>query len=291
MNIGSLTWYTLHEIEITRNEILARLRAAGLDEKFAPRPILPSDAFRRATSEVETRRLPLDDGTFVNLLVREVHHDQNEIHRRLVRETVDSGNRRLKYDEIAEIRLDKQTATCETLATRFLSDEENQALHEARRRYERYCDAYQSRHLRIMTLDVLRSMNPVAVRPSGGVYFIPGEHEQTLAKLQTFVRSLHPESNLWTMPVLDSADSRAVIRTSLATEVESAAKQLIEYLSETLKRKGEVSMADQRHALSELQRLQTLTRQYQDVLHDKLLEAEANIEVAQRQMRSLLAAA
>ena len=61
-------------------------------------------------------------------------------------------------------------------------------------------------------------------------------------------------------------------------------------MGKLLQRKGEVSEADQRRALVELHRLQELTNQYQDILQDKLFEAQANIEVAERQVRSLLAA-
>ncbi len=290
MSLGSLTWYTLREVEITRDQILSRLRDAGLHEKFAPKPILPSDAFRRATSEVETRRLPQGDGTFINLLVREVHSDNEEVLRHLVRETVDGGNRRLRYEQVAEIRLDKATNTCQTYSTQTLSHEEGEALHEARSRYDRYREAYQSRHLREIVLDMLEEMNPLAVRPSGGVYFIPSEHETKLTKLQSFVRSLGNGSDFWTMPVMDGADSRAVIRSSLAQEVEDTTKRVIGDMAKLLDRKGEVSEADQRRALLELHRLQALTTQYQDVLQDKLFEAETNIQVAERQIRSLLAA-
>ncbi|MDA8344967.1 MAG: hypothetical protein M0Z66_05735 [Thermaerobacter sp.] len=289
-SLGSLTWYTLREVEVTREQIRRGLQAAGLDEKFTPKAVLPSDAFRRATSEVETTRLPQGDGTFVNLLVREVHSDKDEILRHLVRETVDGGNRRLKYEQVAEIRLDKASNTCQTYSLLTLSKQESEALDEARKRYDRYRDAYQSRHLREIVLDVLQEMNPVAVRPSGGVYFVPVEHDAQLGKLQSFVRALGNESDLWTMPVVDSADSRAVIRSSLGQEVEDTTQRVINEMGKLLQRKGEVSEADQRRALVELHRLQELTNQYRDILQDKLFEAQANIEVAERQVRSLLAA-
>ena len=289
-SLGSLTWYTLREVEITRDEILNCLRNAGIDEKFAPKPILPSDAFRRATSEVETRRLPQGDGTFINLLVREVHSDNEEVLRHLVRETVDGGNRRLRYEQVAEIRLDKSTNTFQTYSTQTLSREESESLLEARRRFDLYRTTYQSRHVRDMVLDALQEMGPISVRPSGGVYFVPAEHETDLGKLQVFVRSLGNESDLWMMPVVDSADSRAVIRSSLGQEVEDTTQRVINEMGKLLQRKGEVSEADQRRALVELHRLQELTNQYQDILQDKLFEAQANIEVAERQVRSLLAA-
>lgn len=288
--LGSLTWYTLHEVEVTRDQIRDRLLASGLDEKFTPKAIFPADAFRRATSEVETRRLPQGDGTFVNLLVREVHADTDEILRHLVRETVDGQNRRLRYEQVAEIRLDKSTNTCQTYSTQTLSQEEGEALREAAQRYGRYRDAYQSRHLREIVLDVLEEMNPIAVRPSGGVYFVPDENEKNLAKLQNFVRALGNGSDLWMMPVLDGTESRAVIRSSLDQEVEDTAQRVVADLAKMLERKGEVSEADQRRALAELHRLQNLSSRYEEVLQDKLFGSQATLQAAERQVRSLLVA-
>lgn len=148
------------------------------------------------------------DGTFVNLLVREGPCGQRRNPAPLVRETVDGQNRRLSYEQVAEHRLDKSTNDCQTYSTQTLSHEEGEVLREAARRYHRYRGAYQSCQLCEIVLHLLEAMNPVAVRPSGGIYFVPGEHEGDLAKLQTFVRSLGNGSDLWTMPVLDSADAR-----------------------------------------------------------------------------------
>lgn len=53
LSLGGLAWCTIREVELSRDGIKERLVAAGLDEGFTSKPVLTSDAFRRATSEAE----------------------------------------------------------------------------------------------------------------------------------------------------------------------------------------------------------------------------------------------
>lgn len=220
--LGQLTWYTIHEMEVARPTIVAQLEAAGLDLAFAPPAIAPADAFRRATSAMDTKRQTEADGTFDNWLVREVRSDAQEIIRHLVREVVDAANRRLDYAQVARLQLDKATGLVE--ATALDGTALPEALQEqtsiAMNRYHRFCDVYQGRHLREVVLHLVKSLAPVAVRPSGGVYFIPAEHTETLARLQTFVQGVGAE--LWSVPMMDAGDARAVVAHSLDQEVEQA---------------------------------------------------------------------
>lgn len=288
--LGQLTWYSIHDVEATRQEIVDRLDRSGLTRSFVPRPILPVDAFRRATSELETRRQPRQDGTFVNLLAREVAADRKEVVRHLVREVVDSDNQRLSYTEIAKIRLDKRMDGISIQSMVPLVDLESDALHEVSGRYARYLDTYQSRHLRELVLDILKTFLPVAVRPSGGVYFVPKERADDLDKLGTFVRSFSG-SELWAVPVVDGGDTRRMIAHSVDRSVEDVAQRLVEQLRQTLARRGAVGLAEQRGAVEELQRLQTLTGRYEALLEEKMSTARANLEAAARQVRCLLEAA
>jgi len=95
-DLGHLTWYTIYDTTLDRDTLLDRLTTCGLDA-FAPAPIEPADAFRRATHRLERLRVPQPDGTAVNWLVREVRTTDAAIVRHLVRETVDAQRVRLDY--------------------------------------------------------------------------------------------------------------------------------------------------------------------------------------------------
>jgi len=290
-NLGSICWYTVHDQEIARDDVTQKLKDARLDVSFTPRRTAPTDAFRRAVRDSEVKKVARFDGTFANFLIRYVTKSKDDLVCQVVREVVNANLKHLSYEQIAEVGLDRATGTVayRELGSGFRYEEPNiaQAIKE---RYNRYLDHYNGAHMRIIIHDVLRTLNPVAVRPSGGVYFVPEEGEKTLRRLQAFVKSLGGESDMWLMPVLDNEDARVVVRSTLDAEVTSASAQVIEDLRRMLGRKGEISEGDQRRALAELHRLQDLTTRYEAILEDKLLDARSKVDVAILQVKNLLAA-
>ena len=288
--LGNIVWYTIRECELTRDQIKTGLADAGLSESFAPRKTSPSDAFRRAVRDAEQRKVPRFDGTFVNFLLRYVSSTKDELACHIVREIVDAQNKRLDYQQVAEVGLNRKDNSIYRRDLMPWRTEEPDVPTDVAQRYDRYLDSYDGGHLRIIVHDVLHTLNPIAVRPTGGVYFVPAEGEATLHKLQKFVQTLGGGSDLWLMPVLDTAGSRAVVRSTLDREVEETSEKVIAELYTMLKRKGEISEADQRRSLVELHRLQDLTARYEGLLQDKLLDAQSRLDVALRQVKSLLAA-
>lgn len=286
--LGHLTWYTVFDTEITRPVLLDRLTHSGL-AAFAPPAIAAADAFRRATHTVERLHAEQEAGRCVNWLVREVRADADQIVRQLVKETVNAAQIRLDYQPLLALMLDKDTGAFvqEALCAHVdaAAYEAAQAAHAA---YQRYREVYQGRHLRDLAFRVLKSLNPVSVRPSGGVYFVPGSGTETLRQLQTFMATLSP-SQLWTLPVADSGDSRHVITQALGDTVAQTAERVVGDLARLLARQGSVSDREQARAVSEFKRLQTAVAEYQTLLDDRLLSAQAALDAATAQMRTLLA--
>lgn len=286
--LGQITWYTIHEVEITRQEIIDKLKNAGLSTGFAPQPIITSDAFRRATREMETRRRPLNDATFVNLLVREVHTDAHEIVRHMVREVVDAKNRRLCFEQVAILKLLRPAGSFIVNELLLLTQAEQEAVNHATSRFERYRDTYQSSHIRKIVTTILRTLDHITLRPSGGVYFVPGEYADELQKLKVFLNTVGAE--MWTMPVLDTGDTRAVIAHSLDVEVKETAERLVKHLADRLSKRGQITETEQRHAVEAFGRLKQMTLKYRALLEDKLLSSQSNLEVAMRQVTQILSA-
>lgn len=285
--LGHLTWYTVFDTEITRPVLLDRLTHCYLKD-FAPPVIAAPDAFRRATHSVERMHAVQDESTFVNWLVREVRSDANHIVRQLVKETVDAAQVRLDYRPLLALILDKDTGA---FVQEDLFADVEAAAHEAaaaaRANYQRYREVYQGRHLPDLAFRVLKSLNPVSVRPSGGVYFVPGSGSDTLHHLQNFMATLSP-SQLWTLPVADSGDSRHVITQALGDTVTQTAERVVGDLAKLLARQGEVSEREQTRAAQEFKRLQAAVAEYQTLLDDRLFGAQAALDAATAQMRALL---
>ena len=286
--LGHLTWYTIFDTELDRATLLERLEQCDLTD-FAPAVIQAGDAFRRATHTLEQLHVAQDDATFVNWLVREVRSTDQQIVRHLVRETVDAANVRLDYQAVLALSLDKATSTFVTHPlTVTVTQTEQAAADDARSAFARYQGAYQGRHLRELVLRVLKSVNPVPVRPSGGVYFVPAPGTETLRRLQSFITTLAP-SQCWALPVADEGDTRQVLTQTLDETVTHTADQVVTTLARLLDRRKTLTLTDQLRAAQEFKRLHTLVTQYQALLDDRLLAAQATLQAAEAQMRSLLA--
>ena len=260
--LGHFTWYTIFDTEIDRATLLPRLEQCELAD-FAAAVIQAGDAFRRATHTLERLHVAQDDQAFVNWQIREVR---------------------------ASDRQNKETGAFLTDPLRAdLTPVEQAAGDDARAAFAHYQGAYQGRHLRELVLRVLKSVNPVAVRPSGGVYFVPASGTATLRRLQSFITTLAP-SQCWEPPISDSGDTHQVLTQALGETVTHTADQVVAKLARLLDRRQALTDTDQLRAAQEFKRLHTLVHQYQALLDDRLLAAEATLQAAEAQMRSLLAA-
>jgi len=288
-DLGHLTWYTIYDQTLDRDTLLARLADCGLDA-FAPAPIDPADAFRRATHQLERLRVPQADGTAVNWLVREVRRTDTTIVRHLVRETVDAQRVRLDYRAVLGLVLERSTgAFVTTVLDAAARPEEQAAADAARSAYDTLRHSYQGRHLRELALRVLRTLNPVAVRPSGGVYFVPAAGTATLRRLQAFLQTC-PPSQCWALPVADTGDARQVLSAALDDTVRDTGARVVQELAELLARRGRLTDAERVHAADAFRRLHTLVQTYQALLDDRLLAAQTTLQAAEAQLRALLAA-
>ncbi|MFD1363181.1 DUF6744 family protein [Lentibacillus salinarum] len=169
--IGHLTWYSVAQQLIERDELLQKLNQAGFGEEWMPKEIRQADAFRRATQEVKTRRKTNQKDVHLNYLIREVYSDPTMIQRNIVCETVDQQGKRLDYDgQAAVLLLDKEHYRMEISA-------HDQTAHELAKEAESlfglYSNHHSAQHLRVMIMDILKSMSPTPVGPNGGIYQFP----------------------------------------------------------------------------------------------------------------------
>lgn len=215
--IGHLMWYSVGSQLIRRDVLEQKLADAGLDEGWMPNPIQPHGAFRRATSEIQTKRSTAQAGVHENYLVREVYSDKDMIQRNVVVETVDQKGKRLDYNsQAAVITLDKKTQNISVVSSSPTAEE---LAREAEQRFYLYRDHHSSQHIRQMLANILKSLAPTPVRPSGGVYFVPASHEDGLRKLNKLANSLE-NSEGFIVPMVNTMDNRQIVSRKLRDHFE-----------------------------------------------------------------------
>lgn len=63
-----------------------------------------------------------------------------------------------------------------------------------------------------MATKIIRGMNPVSVRPSGGVYFVPSKYQDELEKLISFLNSFNDTTEEHKVPLINSQEQRDMVR-------------------------------------------------------------------------------
>lgn len=220
--IGHLFWYSISDDLYSRQGLEANLKNNGLSVGFMPNEIRNVDAFRRATKEVETR-VPINDKLHENFLVRDVYADTQVAVRHIVKETVDSQGKRLQYNEQeAVITLDKQNNVIQITAAPD-SIAERQAK-QAVELFELFKQHHNGQAVRTMVQAILKTMSPTPVRPSGGIYFIPSAHADTLMKLVGFC-SAFSKGEGFKVPVVESKDNIEMVAKKVADHLDGILSQ------------------------------------------------------------------
>lgn len=210
--IGHLCWYSVGEHLVTRDELKAKLVASGLGEGWLPNEIRVADAFRRATREVQRRQKSSIPNVFLNFLVREVFSDKDQVQRNVVIETVDQQGKRLDYNSTAAVLvLDKKTTS---MFCQIIDPQVEELVKEAEQTFKIYKDNYSAQTIRIMAMNILKSMSPTPVRPNGGVYFVPSGHTEQLKKWVNFIKSLD-KGEAFKVPLVNSFDNLEMVSTKL----------------------------------------------------------------------------
>ena len=294
--LGRILWFTISDCRINYSQLETAFNNAGIDEKYLPKPISPRDAFRRATKIAEAKRVKLDNDRYLNLLVREVKMSDDEIVRQLVREVVDSKNVRLEYLPAANMKLvnDTDFITEPIVPRHDLYNDEDIALLKVENEFDRCKDNYNGRHVRELVQNILNGCRPVAVRPSGGVYFVPEEFADTVQALSNMIRELSQysidveRSRMYHVPVIDVQEHRVMVAESLEDQVKSNSQSLISEMANILKSGRNITMKTAEQYIQKVKSLKKMVAEYEDMLNTEILNVQECMNIALEQAKKLL---
>jgi hypothetical protein len=280
--LGHLTWYSISETQIKRDELLYNLRRCGLDEGWMPPEIRVPDAFRKATKAIERKKVAAGENIH-NYLVREISSDKKHVQRNIVLEVVDVKGRRLHYEpEEAIMVLDKKTGTIMTHVKNQNSLAAELA-NQASDLFNTFKDHHDARTIRSMVQNILRSMAPTPVRPSGGVYFVPVKYKEELEKLTTFLSNLPGESEAFMIPLINNPENRDMVRKKLNDHLKDTLRSLRDGLFNPKLDKSNASIL-----LGEAKRRLQDFEEYKKVLADEMSDMQELIGLIQAQMLSII---
>ena len=294
--LGHIAWYTVRECKAPREVVELALTRAGLSPNLLPR-VNNRDAFRRACTwaDERVRRHPLDEGRFVNILVRPVKssYQHKELVSQVVVEIVSADDERLDYAPVANLRLD-QTGN---LAVEFLRAEFPTVVYEliadVKVTYRDMLTHCSGAHIRQVVYSALLQTKPVSVRPSGGVWFVKRDQEATLTSLAQFLDEISQynvhgaPSRLWKVPVVDGEEHRLMVREALEEQTEAEAHKTIEDIAALLKAE-KLQKFQVQTCVERLRHLREQVEAYEELLEQRVDAARAALDIAQAQLRRLL---
>ena len=217
-HLGTLCWWSLNGATIETAALAAKAKAAGLDERYLPKPIKAVAAFRRGWRSA-ARRCPS------GLLLREIGETPERIEVGLVKEDADVEHASLDYGVVGRITFEKAT---ETMVVHHASD----ITAEVQRLYGVHHD-HGSDDIRTMLTALMREAG-VSIRDAGGVYFVPPSFGSTLAAMCTVVEGIG-HNHVFTLPVADVGDAKAtladVARATLDDEIRALEAELDAFAS------------------------------------------------------------
>lgn len=281
--IGYLTWYSVGDDLYSRENLRVGLLKNGIEEKFLPNPIRPSDAFRRATKSVETRRQREEEtaDTYRNYIIRDVVSQGTKLQRNIVVETVNQSGERLEYiPDAAKLFFDKKTDQFTFLANEAMALD---LAEEAKKHFECFLTHHNGASVRSSVVSYLNQLSPTPVRPSGGVYFVPVQHTDKLRNLVTFVSGL-PRGESHMIPLVNDEDNRSMIRNKVKDNLEKVLEQCRYAVSD----EGKLQKVQIKNIVEDARRIVSQFKDYKALLNDTVQDLESSVELVRQSITIVL---
>lgn len=253
--VGSILWFSITgevkytngrretlPVRVTHDWLEAQFDDLDLDKRFLPPKIKAVDAFRKATSEA-TREYPLpQDGMSALLMVREVDYDAEQVVRHVVKEIKDRRGKKLDYDpQLATLKFLRGGRTAKgkrpggeafkwQIMRHVTGDERKmvqELIEEADARYKDLSTNLHADAIRAVVRNYLTDLNAIAVKPSGGVYFVHTSRQKTVDALHELVKRIGQGCTFHQLPLLDTVDQREMLTDAFQTEVEDEVRKLL----------------------------------------------------------------
>lgn len=283
--LGHLVWYSISEMFVPRDELRQRLIDAGIGEDYMPRPINGADAFRKASSAVEGKGVipSWDKSISLNILVRNVTQDKDFVQRNLVLEITDKDNKELQYEpEEAVLLFNKASNNIEVTKSSLKS---GPIIDQIKDNFQLFLNNHDSQTIRTICTRYLWSLNPISVRPSGGIYFVPFQHKAGLDKLIAFLKGFGRQTTEGhTVPLINTEEQRDMVKAKIAEHLNNTLTEMAVMLKQPKKiEKGKANIL-----LNNAKFVLENFRDYKEALNDELRNMDFTLDLIQQQMVCLL---
>ena len=270
-HLGDLIFWSLSDARVERVALEALWANAGLDADLLPDAPTADKAIKLAVREAAVGQ--------GDRLLRLAKEDASEIVFAVVREQR-PGDGSLDYHQEARIQLDRQREV-------FSSDRPGHDLVSAvRSRFEMYRTTHHPDDVRRAICKTLDAMAAVALRPSGGIYWIAAPFAKKVRQLQQAIETIGA-SRVYLLPVNKSAEAERTLgeiaQGAIETELASLQEEIRGFLTappdraSTLMRRFDAFAA-----------LRSRAQLYREVLHVHVTDLDESLDKLSSTVERLL---
>ncbi len=289
--LGHLIWYSVKESRIKIEDMRKLLAQIGLPNDFLPEEPSNINAFKRATTELsEEIEVKIDQNRTAVYMVRLTAKSDEEIVKSIIKEVRDAGDRRLSYEEIGRVHFDKDT---EDIRYYDLQPDSQPIITQIKQLYEAYRTFLTGKQIRAMFHEIIQSMSPTLVRPSGAVYFIPYVHAEMVQKMEVLSKELAAygitdyESAFESIPLIDADKTRALVEVRFEEQNTRDVDRTLVELSKLLQGTDTTTKTAAKYVEMVKASKETISR-YEGLLNKEMSIARMKVEVLDQQVQKLV---
>ncbi len=289
--LGHLIWYSVKESRIKTEDMRQLFAQIGLPADFLPEEPSNINAYKRATTELsEEVEVQLDQNRTAVYMVRLTAKSDEEIVKSIIKEVRDAGDKRLSYEEIGRVHFDKDT---EEVRYYDLQPDSQPIITQIKHLYETYRTYLTGKQIRAMFHEIIQSMSPTLVRPSGAVYFIPYVHADMVQKMEVLSKELASfgitdfQSAFESIPLIDADKTRALVELRFEEQnTRDVDKTLVE-LAKLLQGTDATARTAAQY-VEQVKRSKETIAKYEGLLNKEMSIARMKVEVLDQQVQKLV---
>jgi len=292
--LGHLIWYSVKESRIRTSDLRKLFAQVKIPLDFMPEEPSKINAFKRATTELsEETEVDIGDGKHAVYMVRLAAKTDDEIVKSIVKEVRDASKKALTsedYAEIGRVHFDKDT---EDVRYYDLQPDSQPITTQIKQLYETYCSYLTGKQIRVMFHEIIKSMSPTLVRPSGAVYFIPYVHAEMVQKMEVLSKELAAygitdyESAFESIPLIDADKTRALVEVRFeeqnTRDVDRTLVELAKLLQGT-----DATVKTAAKYVQQVQASKEIIAKYEGLLNKEMSIARMKVEVLDQQVHKLV---
>ena len=259
--LGEIITWKIQGVAISHADLLSGLMASDLDCDVA-KELAPRNAFARACSKLDSERI-----------IRKIAEDHATITFQFTREANEGGKFHYYFESLLFLNKYSGGITSENLELEQLAKEEfgrcmaartaNDVTRLVQRLFERHADLF-------------------SIRDQGGVYFVPEEHHDFIAKVERFVRNIGGSLQRFPIPAGSPQGDRAV-----QEAVAHGLQAIIDEHLQAVQKFGEDTRPDTlRRAEEKVRATKLKIEGYSFYLDKKREDLEASLQQASELLRS-----